>query len=269
MARSQRKVRKTRNSNLNNAMINKNNIISEETKLWRYMDLAKFLMILEKKSLFFSRADKFSDRFEGSYTKKSIESRQYFKEPTDDELRQISEIYNNFRKNTYINCWHQNQFESEAMWNIYSQSNEAIAIQTTIGKIKKAIDLEGNNITLKKVEYIDYNSNSNDLNMNGFLIPFFYKRKSFEHEKEVRMIIQRVNTQSVLNSNLEIEQLDLYNPISEYGISVDIDTSILIESIYISPLAPSWFYLLVKDLLKRYNIDCKVNQSELNESPNF
>ena len=33
--------------------------------LWRYMSLEKFVNMLETKSLFFTRADKFEDPFEG------------------------------------------------------------------------------------------------------------------------------------------------------------------------------------------------------------
>ena len=35
-------------------------------KLWRYMDLAKFLFLLENSSLFFTRLDHFKDKFEGA-----------------------------------------------------------------------------------------------------------------------------------------------------------------------------------------------------------
>src|SRR5687768_14667395 len=36
------------------------------TKLWRYMDLAKFLHLLEDRTLFFARADRLGDPFEGA-----------------------------------------------------------------------------------------------------------------------------------------------------------------------------------------------------------
>ena len=38
-------------------------------KIWRYMDRAKFEWMLQTKSLFFCRADKFKDSLEGHYTK--------------------------------------------------------------------------------------------------------------------------------------------------------------------------------------------------------
>lgn len=43
--------------------------------IWRYLDLEKFRSLLETKSLFFCRADKFSDPFEGSLPKREAENR--------------------------------------------------------------------------------------------------------------------------------------------------------------------------------------------------
>ncbi|WP_434798272.1 hypothetical protein [Terrisporobacter vanillatitrophus] len=37
------------------------------------MDISKFLSLLEDEVLFFIRADRFNDKFEGSYTKINIE----------------------------------------------------------------------------------------------------------------------------------------------------------------------------------------------------
>ena len=39
-----------------------------DTRIWRYMDLPKFVSLLEKDAVFFSRADKRGDPYEGSLT---------------------------------------------------------------------------------------------------------------------------------------------------------------------------------------------------------
>ncbi len=41
---------------------------NENSKIWRYLDFAKFISILDRKALFFVRADRLSDKFEGSYS---------------------------------------------------------------------------------------------------------------------------------------------------------------------------------------------------------
>ena len=42
------------------------------------------------------------------------------------------------RNTTYISCWNRNNYESEAMWKLYSKdvTTNAIAIQTTVGDTK-------------------------------------------------------------------------------------------------------------------------------------
>ena len=39
--------------------------LPDDAVLWRYMDFTKFVSLLEKSSLFFARADKLEDPFEG------------------------------------------------------------------------------------------------------------------------------------------------------------------------------------------------------------
>ena len=38
---------------------------SSDAILWRYMDFTKYVSLLEKRALFFARADKLEDPFEG------------------------------------------------------------------------------------------------------------------------------------------------------------------------------------------------------------
>ena len=45
-----------------------------DVSIWRYMDLAKFIWILQKKALFFARADQLGDPYEGHYTEPYVES---------------------------------------------------------------------------------------------------------------------------------------------------------------------------------------------------
>jgi len=40
----------------------------DETIIWRYMDFARFMQILETKTLWFARADQFEDPLEGTFT---------------------------------------------------------------------------------------------------------------------------------------------------------------------------------------------------------
>jgi len=48
----------------------------ENAKIWRYLDFAKFMSLLHRQALFFCRADKLSDPFEGSFSKANLELRR-------------------------------------------------------------------------------------------------------------------------------------------------------------------------------------------------
>jgi hypothetical protein len=41
----------------------------ENISVWRYMDLSKFIWMIQRKALFFCRSDSLGDPFEGHYTK--------------------------------------------------------------------------------------------------------------------------------------------------------------------------------------------------------
>jgi hypothetical protein len=55
----------------------------------------------------------------------------------------ISKYYKTRRK-VAISSWHINEYESFAMWQIFTQNSEGLAIQSTIGRLKKALKPENN-----------------------------------------------------------------------------------------------------------------------------
>lgn len=240
-----------------------------EDKLWRYMDLAKFLSLISRKALYFAAAKSFKDPFEGAkglicnkqswdnfyleffreailtapgqnlekLTEKKIKSDSY------RLLKTLSSIGLHSRENTYICCWHQNDYESEAMWQLYSNDiTNAIAIQTTAMRLYVSVGRDPR-IDIGKVSYIDFTKRFSSVNGS-----FWYKRKAFEHEREVRAII--CDHQQKSN-----------------GIYIPCDVNELIEKIYVSPYAHEWFFDLVVEILKKYRLNKKVLQSELIQVP--
>jgi hypothetical protein len=57
-----------------------------------------------------------------------------------DQSSLMEKIYFRIFKSTLVNCWHQNEFESEAMWRLYSENHKGIAIQTTFQDLVDSID---------------------------------------------------------------------------------------------------------------------------------
>lgn len=245
----------------------------DRASLWRYMDFTNFVSLLETEMLFFCRSDRFADPFEGATTKKTVEHRiKYVEElvskhplleDREDFRRRMKTLYKNqyhIRKRVAINCWHRNEYESEAMWKLYVPSNEGVAIKTTVARLKDSLSDSEEMIQIADVIYKDYNDIV--FSPNSLFTPFITKRKSFEHENEVRAYI--VKDSGDLNKHIELHETPI-----DSGISVKVDLNILIDEIYISPTAPSWFLMLVKSILKKYNLQHVVNQSALSEEAYF
>ena len=129
---------------------------SDETTIWRYMDLAKFLSVLDKSALYFVRLDKLVDfdPFEGYYPKTNILFEQLSYQQLPEECKSDNgfkdeaffEAYKKARKKarsfaksnrevTFVNCWHAQAHESAAMWSQYLKSQDGIAIQSTYKKL--------------------------------------------------------------------------------------------------------------------------------------
>lgn len=234
-------------------------------KVWRYMDLSKFLSLLETSSLYFTRSDKFIDPYEGSIPKLNTDSiSNVFSEfDNSNEMRnELINLFNVTRKMTLINCWYLSEYESDAMWQIYS--NNGIAIQTTYNKLKESFNKSIEDILIGQVKYIDYDTEAM-VYLNA-ITPYLYKRRSFEHEKELRAVIWNPKTHRNLtdeNDNTFIENDNVLIEFVEHGKLAEIDLDKLIESIYVSPTAPSWFYQLITPILKKYNLDKPVIHSQL------
>src|SRR5216684_1015225 len=89
----------------------------EHTTIWRYMDFTKFVSLLDKKALYFTRSDKFDDKFEGAIPKPTIEAREAYvlgsgTPLTEEILKVMSQGSRDVRKWIFVNCWHINSIES-------------------------------------------------------------------------------------------------------------------------------------------------------------
>jgi hypothetical protein len=129
---------------------------SKGIKIWRYMDLAKFVSMLQHNGLFFPKASLLGDPFEGSTPKMNrqiwhlirqlrqttpeVPFLSQFKDLTDDHITSIINNSSDHRRDMIdkflVNSWHMNEHESTAMWKIYTAANEAICIQTTYEKLR-------------------------------------------------------------------------------------------------------------------------------------
>lgn len=233
---------------------------NQDAKIWRYMDLTKFLSLLHKKALFFVRADKLADPLEGSYSRANVTLRAavYPKEVLS-LVPQMQEFHRRLLKCTVINSWHMNEFESAAMWKLYLKSDEGVAAQSTFKRLKECLS-EGPEtaVYVGKVKYIDYNTEW--LPEGNTMYPFVHKRKSFEHEREVRAVVQMLPMR-------EGPAIDWSREAFGDGLYVPVNLNTLIEKVYVSPSSADWFLNLVKSVVERYGLNKEVVRSSLAEGP--
>ncbi|MBP6040601.1 MAG: hypothetical protein KA509_02225 [Flavobacterium sp.] len=212
------------------------------TIVWKYLDLSKFLDLLLSQKLFMSRSDKFEDQYEGT-----------FSEPTFEEIKKLAinnpeflNYYKTHREKVAISSWHINEYESFAMWQIFTQNSEGLAIQSTIGRLQKALVPEKNlKQYIGQVNYIDYKKEY--IPFDDLFFPFLFKRKSFQYEREVRIISDTSDTDITIND----------------GIKINVDINQLIDKIYIHPKSENWYKNLVIELVSKLDFDIRIEKSDL------
>jgi len=213
-----------------------------DTIVWKYLDLSKFLDLLLSKKLFMSRSDKFEDQYEGT-----------FSEPTYEEIKKLAvdnpeflNYYKTHREKVAISSWHINEYESFAMWQIFTKNNEGLAIQSTIGRLQKAVRPENNfDQYIGEVNYIDYKKEY--IPFDDLFFPFLFKRKSFQYEREVRILTDTTKSEIKLND----------------GLKINVDINQLIEKIYIHPKSENWYKKLVIELVERLDFGFEIEKSDL------
>ncbi|EOR05998.1 hypothetical protein [Acinetobacter tandoii] len=250
--------------------------IDQDIELWRYMDFSKFCDLIVNEKIYLSPLKKFEDIYEGHFSKVSKLKQQQFVQTIANWLNyESSEVDEEEYEATaklvyfaYANCWHSNKFESAAMWKLYAQTNEAIAIKTTVGSLMEATvpldSMRGEGLfCVKKIDYVDYDDVTTFPDNYNFLqpiAPLFTKRLSFEHEREIRLSFIRVNhlfpschpSNKSKFENLSKVELE---EISKVGIHVNVDLKRLIEKVYVAPDAPYWFYEMTKAFLKKMGLE--------------
>lgn len=213
-----------------------------DTVIWKYLDLSKFLDLLLCKKLFMSRSDKFEDQYEGT-----------FSEPTYGEVKKIAEnepqfldYYKSRRKKVVISSWHSNEYESYAMWQIFTQNNEGLAIQSTIGRLQQALQSDTDySQHIGAVNYIDYKKDK--IPFDDVFFPFLFKRKSFQYEGEIRVISDLTESAHTIND----------------GLKIDVNINHLIEKIYIHPKSENWYKNLVFQLMEQLGFNFTIEKSDL------
>ena len=225
--------------------------------LWRYMDFTKFVSLLDKSALFFARADKLGDPFEGSLPDSTRHAARQFHEGYPDSLQRMFNAIKQKAQFMLMSCWHENDYESAAMWRLYSKDDSGIAIKTDFHSFKSSFTCS-TEVLIGSISYLDYETDP--FPYNSPLAPFLSKRKSFEHEREVRAIIQIPPPE---DGNACPEG------IFDVGNYYKVDLSLLVQEVVVAPYAPKWLLELVGSVAVRYNLKAPVVKSPLANNPTW
>ena len=217
--------------------------------MWRYVDLAKLLDLLATSCLYFPRADRLGDPFEGSWPAGALQRRQTRYVDSEDTFGWLTD---SMIKGTYVSCWHLSQYESAGMWTLYLSRSEGIAIRSSVQRFIEGVESAPESVYLASVRYIDYDRDDFDpLLRSNALTPLVYKRRSFEHEKEIRATVSKAFSSDC----------------PELGCRVSVDLPALVESIVVFPTSSDWFRGVVEDVIKKYSLEIPVCQSNLVRDP--
>jgi len=226
----------------------------------KYLDLPKFLSLLYKRSIFFTRLDKLEDRYEGVSSNASRELMlEWYRDgaANDDEANQRLVEYLNFEKQyktlVCINCWNKNQDESAALWKIYSDFGKGIMIKSSISSVEKALNTCAEDVRISEVKYINHEKDFSPAGNSYFA--FIHKNKSYSYEEEIRLIYEIVPEFGWVHdwSKEEVET----------GKYIAVDLLSLIDEVILGPFSPNWVFEMITDLMYKYGIDRPVRKSKL------
>jgi hypothetical protein len=212
----------------------------EDAKIWRYIDFQQLYHLLNFNTLSFSSPSLFDDTLEGvlpeiikdeicGYIKTGDRNKIETQFNNLFFFNEKSDINKFFKERIFISCWHQSDYETMAMWKLYGGINKGIAICSTF---KKLINVLNDNFYIGGIVYVDSKSASDDAR--NFIKKFFFKRKPYKSENEIRAIYFHPHDKPTL-------ELDIFDH--------PIQPQHLIDEIVISPLANEAFVSSVSKLI--------------------
>ena len=240
------------------------------SRLWRYMSFEKFCYLIESSKLYHARLDQFQDPFEGSVTHAYATQRDSgLVEPYFSSITGLEPwTFKRLRLRSYAVCWYAGEDESDAQWRLYGSGAGGIAIVSTLKRLYQSVSFPPHAGLLSDVQYVDFEKH--DMSHRPFgtaMRPGFVKRKSFEHEKEVRGIVLLELNEPTLDTSDDF--LELFKAKQPRGVEADVSLPELLEEIVLSPLAPPYMEFIVRKLTGRHGLDHLVRKSRLCGTPSY
>jgi hypothetical protein len=168
-----------------------------KTRLWKYGDYHKFSKLFSANTLYFRRADKLPDIFEGRFTAANRTRRSDMFGPAFEDLGlgnddSILHIQESHRVRTFLHCWHKNEKENPRMWREYTKTNESVVLVTNFESLACATN---GKCRPAEVHYTGENTPLPELHSLAALV---HKRKTpYYFENELRLLYELGPEESV------------------------------------------------------------------------
>jgi hypothetical protein len=273
-----------------------------QTRLWRYMDLPKFLSLLTGRQLwlvsaevlarddpheatlsntqFMHRAWKDHEEVPDYFMKQII---THYSKGTDGtaksafrmfamEQEQISHMTLAGRRSYFVNCWHAAPHESVAMWKIYASPGLGLAIVSNGARLAESLRNTDVELHLGSIRYFDESKDQVNWS-NGFNV-VMAKRSPFSYEEEVRLVywdtsdmFDPLANDKWNDESLRFDDIVPLPELTKEGMAIQCDLDALIQEVVVSPSAPQWYTDTVRQVCERFDLRASVRQSTLLAPP--
>jgi len=170
------------------ALLRKYETAANSAVVRRYFAADKFDDLANTGKLFFSPASKMADKEEGYFTGADQRARELqLSGFTGREMNIARQAWDSVSagnaKAVVLSCWSLGEDETRKLWSEYGQSEEAVAIETTVAGLREAL---GSGFLYVPVQYVDRDTRL--LPTDHSLEPFFFKDHEYEWERELRVV---------------------------------------------------------------------------------
>lgn len=190
--------------------------VSEDTVIFRYLDILKFLNLIVSKKLYFTNYKYFSDKFETEITEKYLID---FATSAGTNMENTTmQSLSNYYLNRFVNCWNISDTEQYLLWKTYCQNiYSGVVIKSSVKSVKDSLESQTKLIfECDKIKYIPYSPSPEQIDH-----PVFTKYNFYSSENEIRV-------STIIDHSEE----------NDKGVLIPVDLNILIDEIILSSHSP-------------------------------
>lgn len=233
--------------------------LKTQDALYRIFPMERLLQFLQTKEMYFHKVTAWEDPWE--ICSRFIESSG--KNLTIDGSKFMADC-------CYGTCW-TTTADSDAFWRIYSSDKSGLCIKTTAEKLFRSMDIESTyassiaNGFIAPIRYVDFLDeewwsvfeDEASKHYPSYMLPAFIKRKAFDHEHEVRLLM---TDWFPINGPMSVKRGN-----DGKGIFIPFHDTSFIEEIILDPRSDDGRLSIYQKLFETYNIP--VSKSELYKVP--